>query len=164
LIYDDKCYSCTKFANTAKTLSNGWIRTAGHYHSEQAKIAKMMIFPDGYDSTKMFWLVNRSGAHGARCGLVPLVKEIVRGWFWQHGQFGANPRDDYNDKNNKIKNQKFIVKGKKDVAAYDDHFMTAAPGCEYREDESATMSCYTATNVFVRLFTMLSHGANFWFR
>jgi hypothetical protein len=81
LIYDDKCYSCTKFARTASALSRGWIRTAGHYHSEEAKRAKEMIFPKGYDATRMFWLVNRSGAHGARSGLPPLAKEIVAGWF-----------------------------------------------------------------------------------
>ncbi|MEO9363748.1 MAG: hypothetical protein ABI348_07600 [Nitrososphaera sp.] len=81
LIYDDKCYSCTKFAQTASALSRGWIRTAGHYHSEDAKRAKEMIFPKSYDSTRMFWLVNRSGAHGARSGLPPLAKEIVAGWF-----------------------------------------------------------------------------------
>jgi hypothetical protein len=81
LIYDDKCYSCTKFARTASALSRGWIRTAGHYHSEEAKRAKEMIFPKSYDSTRMFWLVNRSGAHGARSGLPPLAKEVVAGWF-----------------------------------------------------------------------------------
>lgn len=29
----------------------------------------------------MFWLVNKSGAHGARSGLLPLAKEIIIGLF-----------------------------------------------------------------------------------
>jgi hypothetical protein len=81
LIYDDKCYSCAKFAKAAGTLSRGWIRVAGHYHSQEAKEAKEMIFPPGYDATKMFWLVNKNGAHGARSGLPPLAKEIIIGMF-----------------------------------------------------------------------------------
>lgn len=81
LIYDDKCYSCAKFAKVASTLSRGWIRIAGHYYSQEAKEAKEMIFPPGYDATKMFWLVNRNGAHGARSGLLPLAKEIIAGMF-----------------------------------------------------------------------------------
>lgn len=81
LIYDDKCYSCAKFAKVASRLSRGWIRVAGHYYSQEAKEAKEMIFPPGYDATKMFWLVNRNGAHGARAGLMPLAKEIIAGMF-----------------------------------------------------------------------------------
>lgn len=81
LIYDDKCYSCAKFAKMASALSRGWIRTAGHYYSQEAKEARDMIFPPGYDATQMFWLVNRDGAHGARSGILPLVKEIIVGIF-----------------------------------------------------------------------------------
>jgi hypothetical protein len=81
LIYDDKCYSCAKFAKMVSTLSRGWIRTVGHYHSQEAKKVKATIFPPDYDSTKMSWLVNRRGAHGARSGLLPLAKEILVGIF-----------------------------------------------------------------------------------
>ncbi len=81
LIYDDKCYSCAKFAKTASTLSRGWIRTAGHYYSQEAKEAKGMIFPSGYDPTDMFWLVNKDGAFGARSGILPLTREIIVGVF-----------------------------------------------------------------------------------
>jgi hypothetical protein len=81
LIYDDKCYSCAKFAKVASLLSRGWIKIAGHYYSEEANKAKEMIFPIGYDATKMFWLVNKRGAHGARSGLLPVAREIVAGMF-----------------------------------------------------------------------------------
>jgi hypothetical protein len=81
MIYDDKCYSCAKFAKMASALSRGWVRTAGHYYSQEAKEAKGMVFPPGYDATKMFWLINKSGAYGARSGLPPLAKEIAVGLF-----------------------------------------------------------------------------------
>ena len=60
-------------------LSRSWIRTAGHYYSQESKEVKEMIFPSDYDATKMFWLINRSGAYGARSGLLPLAKEILMG-------------------------------------------------------------------------------------
>jgi hypothetical protein len=80
LIYDDTCGPCTGFARTASALSRGWIRTAGH-GSQQAAKAKAAIFPAGYDAEKMFWLINKHGAFGARSGLVPLAREIMAGWF-----------------------------------------------------------------------------------
>jgi hypothetical protein len=66
-------------------LSRGWIRAAGHYYSQEAK---EMIFPADFDATKMFWLINRSGAHGARSGLLPLAKEILVGIFRGRGKVG----------------------------------------------------------------------------
>lgn len=81
LIYDDKCSSCGKFAKTAAKLSRGWIRIAGHYYSQEAIDTKKMIFPSDYDATKMFWLINKKGAHGARLGLFQVIKEIILGNF-----------------------------------------------------------------------------------
>jgi hypothetical protein len=80
LIYDDGCGPCTRFARAASTLSRGWIRTAGH-GSRGAAEAKAAVFPSGYDATKMFWLINRRGAFGARSGLAPLAREIMAGWL-----------------------------------------------------------------------------------
>jgi len=79
LIYDDKCSSCAKFARVSSILSRGWLKTAGHYYSADAKKAKHLVFPPDYDPTKMFWLINRNGAYGARAGLLPLGTEILRG-------------------------------------------------------------------------------------
>lgn len=81
LIYDDKCSSCGEFAKTAAKLSRGWIRIAGHYYSQEAIDTKKMIFPTNYDATKMFWLINKKGAHGARLGLFQVIKEIIIGNF-----------------------------------------------------------------------------------
>jgi hypothetical protein len=79
LIYDDKCSSCTKFARAASMLSRQWIRIAGHYYSKEAMDIKKMIFPSYYDPTKMFWLINKKAAYGARAGLFQVVKEIFVG-------------------------------------------------------------------------------------
>ncbi|MDQ3807607.1 MAG: hypothetical protein M3298_05505 [Thermoproteota archaeon] len=86
LIYDDKCYSCAKFAKVASILSRSWIRTAGHYYSQIGKETKKVIFPIDYDATKMFWLINSSGAYGARSGLLPLAKEILVGILRGNGK------------------------------------------------------------------------------
>ncbi|MDQ3848692.1 MAG: hypothetical protein M3261_07025, partial [Thermoproteota archaeon] len=86
LIYGDQCYSCAKFAKVISILSRGWIRTASHYYSPVAMEAKEMIFPADYDATKMFWPVNKSGAHGARSGLLPLIKEIILSFFSEEGE------------------------------------------------------------------------------
>ena len=91
LIYDDECSSCGKFAQIASILSRGWIRTAGHYYSEEAKNAKKLIFPPNYNPTKMFWLINENGAFGARSGLLPVMKEIIKGIFK-----GGKNLDNYN--------------------------------------------------------------------
>ena len=81
LIYDDKCSSCTKFAKAAAKLSRGWIRIAGHYFSQEAMDTKKTVFPPDYDPTKMFWLINKNGAFGARSGLFQSIKEIIIGNF-----------------------------------------------------------------------------------
>lgn len=95
LIYDDKCSSCTKFAKTASILSRGWIRIAGHYYSQEAIDAKNMIFPSDYDATKMFWLINKKGAHGARSGLIQVIKEIILSIFKniRKSQYTSNRSD-----------------------------------------------------------------------
>lgn len=96
LIYDDKCSSCTKFAKAASIISRRWIRMAGHYYSEEAMQTKKMIFPAGYDPTKMFWLINKKGAYGARAGLIQVIKEIIIGLFKGNGV-----KDDRKNNNNK---------------------------------------------------------------
>jgi hypothetical protein len=52
---------------------------AGHYYSPEAMKLKKSIFPDDYDPTQMFWLINKNGAFGARSGLMEVFKEIIRG-------------------------------------------------------------------------------------
>jgi hypothetical protein len=78
LIYDDKCSSCTRFANYVRELSRGLIYCIGH-NSVQGRDLKNKIFQPDYDSTMMFWLIDTKGAHGGHFGLIPVVVHISRG-------------------------------------------------------------------------------------
>src|SRR5215213_4564205 len=115
LIYDDRCSSCTKFAKTVNTLSRGWIHIAGHYYS--------------YDATKMFLLINKSGAYGARRGLIPVIKEIIIGLFR-----GKGTNQVIIDWNNNINNPS---------------------ACEYRDQ---TTSCESAENILKRITNMMRNS------
>jgi hypothetical protein len=117
----------------ASILSRGWIRTAGHYYSQVAKEAKEMIFPADYDATKMFWLVNRSGAHGARSGLLPMIKEIFIGLFRTRGKVS-------------------------DISDISD----ISVSCEFSSINN-NLSCYTPTGILKRIRCTLSKGTTFRF-
>ena len=135
LIYDDKCSSCAKFARTAAKLSRGWIRIAGHYYSQEAIDTKKMIFPPGYDATKMFWLINRKGAFGARLGLVQVGKEIALGIL--KSTFKAQHKD-----NNKDHNKNNSSSGSSNGTA---------ENCSYNDKES----CMSTKNTLSRIFNLM---------
>lgn len=131
LIYDDKCSSCAKFARTAAKLSRGWIRIAGHYYSQEAIDSKKMIFPPDYDATKMFWLINRKGAYGARLGLIQVVKEIALGIF----KSTSNAQHKKNSIINSASNG-------------------TAENCSYNDKES----CMSTKNTLSRVFNMMKNS------
>ncbi len=141
LIYDDKCSSCAKFARTAAKLSRGWIRIAGHYYSQEAIDSKKLIFPPGYDATKMFWLINRKGAYGARLGLIQVVKEIALGIFksTSNAQHKKNSKD-YN-KNSSSSSSSSSSNG-------------TAEDCSYNDKES----CMSTKNTLSRVFNMTKNS------
>lgn len=142
LIYDDKCSSCAKFARTAAKISRGRIRIAGHYYSQEAIDAKKMIFPPGYDATKMFWLINRKGAFGARLGLIQVVKEIALGIF--KSSFNArhkNNNKDYNKNNSSGSSGSSINNG-------------TGANCSYNDKES----CMSTKNTLSRIFNLMKNS------
>jgi hypothetical protein len=134
LIYDDKCSSCTKFARAAAALSRGWIRTGGHYYSQEVIEAKKIIFPADYDPTKMFWLINKKGAYGARLGLVQVAKEIISGLF---------KRKVKNYINNSGNSINYIL------------------ACHYKNQ---TMACMSAENILKRIINMMRNSDRFEFK
>jgi len=134
LIYDDKCSSCTKFARAAAALSRGWIRTGGHYYSQEAIEAKKIIFPADYDPTKMFWLINKKGAYGARLGMVQVAKEIISGLF---------KRKVKNYVNNSCNSNDYIL------------------ACDYKNQ---TMSCMSTENILKRIINMMRNSGRFEFK
>ena len=142
LIYDDKCSSCTRFAKTANTLSRGRIRIAGHYYSKEAIEAKQLVFPTNYDSTKMFWLINKKGAYGARLGLIQVVKEMIIGWF--------NGKTIENKKNNNNKNKN-----------NNNNFNNNSLSCDYKDSE---MSCNDTESIFKRIINLMKNSDQFQFK
>jgi hypothetical protein len=76
LIYDNLCYSCTKFARLADNLVQGKCVIVGHY-STVGKEIKKQLFPKGYDGLEMFWFIINGYAYGGRAGLLRLIQYIL---------------------------------------------------------------------------------------
>ena len=78
VIYDDRCYLCSKFASVIHTFAKDKIFITGHYSDKGMKI-KSEIFEKNYDSTRMFWLITKKTAYGGRAAILPLLQHILTG-------------------------------------------------------------------------------------
>lgn len=78
MIYDDRCYYCSKFANIIKTFAGKKILIIGQYSKIGLEI-KSEIFPKNFDSTRMFWFINDKIAYGGRAGILPLLIFVLKG-------------------------------------------------------------------------------------
>ena len=76
VIYDDRCYFCSKFASVVHIFAKDKILIVGHYSDIGMKI-KSEIFEQNYDSTKMFWLITKKTAYGGRAAILPLLRSIL---------------------------------------------------------------------------------------
>ena len=76
MIYDDRCYLCSKFARVIQIVAKNKILIVGHYTEFGIKI-KSEIFHENYDSTRMFWLVTKKVAYGGRAAILPLLCCII---------------------------------------------------------------------------------------
>jgi|SRR2546425_2980075 len=90
LIYDNLCYSCTKFARIANNLVNGKCLIVGHY-TPIGKEIKKQLFPKDYDGLEMFWFIIDGYAHGGRAGLLRLIRYILF-----EGKKGEYPKNGFN--------------------------------------------------------------------
>ena len=77
MIFDDRCYLCSKFADIVRMLSRNKFLIVGHYSDIGMKI-KSQIFEKDYDSTNMFWFVTKSMAYGGRAAILPLIHGILK--------------------------------------------------------------------------------------
>lgn len=75
VIYDDRCYLCSKFASIVHIFAKNKILILGHYSEAGMKI-KSEIFDGSYDSTTMFWLITKNTAYGGRAAVLPLILNI----------------------------------------------------------------------------------------
>lgn len=83
VIYDDRCYLCSKFASIVYAFSRNKIPVIGHYSDTGMKI-KSQIFDSNYDSTTMFWFVTEKTAYGGRAAILPLIWNIFTGKSRDH--------------------------------------------------------------------------------
>ncbi len=81
LIFDNNCSLCLKFAVRVRNLSKNRIKIIGHF-DENYDIKS--IFPNNYDPTSMFWLINEKGVWGGRSAIIPLLSEIICGIFYSN--------------------------------------------------------------------------------
>ena len=108
LIYDDKCSSCTIFAESAFKYSRGQLNCIGHYSVNGENLRKL-IFPANYNETEMFWLIKDNNAYGGRSGLLPLLVLIIKGIAKPRKSGskdfpkGCSISEGCNDKKNKMK-------------------------------------------------------------
>ena len=75
VLYDNKCYLCTRFANTVGRLSRHGILLVGHYTDLGEKIRNEIL--DG-TALEMFWFIDGKTAYGGRSALLPLASAILR--------------------------------------------------------------------------------------
>ena len=78
IIYDDRCYYCSKFASIIRIFARKRILIVGQYSKIGIEI-KSEIFPKNYDPTGMFWFIDDKIAYGGRAGIIPLVLFILKG-------------------------------------------------------------------------------------
>ena len=76
VIYDDKCYLCSKFAKVVNFFARGRLLIVSHYTDFGVKL-KSRIFSESYDSTRMFWFIDGKTAYGGRASLIPLIFSII---------------------------------------------------------------------------------------
>lgn len=76
LIYDNLCYSCTKYAKIVNGIVKNHCLIVGHY-TPLGKEIKVQLFPKGYDGLEMSWFIIDGFAHGGRAGLFRLLRYIL---------------------------------------------------------------------------------------
>ena len=93
VIYDDRCYFCSKFASVVHAFAKDKIFIIGHYSDIGMKI-KLEIFEQNFDSTRMFWFITKKTAYGGRAAILPLLQSILTGK--SERKFGYDPSSSCN--------------------------------------------------------------------
>ena len=84
MLYDDKCYLCTKFARIINFLASDKVMIIGHY-SQMGEEIRNKILDDS--ALEMFWLIDKTTAYGGRAGILPLIKSMVSSKKKRDNQF-----------------------------------------------------------------------------
>lgn len=80
LLYDNDCSICSRFARLAYRSSRGWIDPVGLF-TDRGSAIKAGFFHTSDEPDDMFWIIVGDTGYGGRSGLLPLLREIVRGRF-----------------------------------------------------------------------------------
>ena len=75
IIYDNKCYLCTKFAKIVDFAAGGRLLLVGHYTDLGEKLRSQIL---DSSALEMFWFVDGKTAFGGRAALIPLISAIIR--------------------------------------------------------------------------------------
>jgi hypothetical protein len=76
LIYDNLCYSCTRYAQIVNSLVRNKCLIVGHY-TTLGKEIKKQLFPKGYDGLEMSWFIIDGYAYGGRSMLLHLTRYML---------------------------------------------------------------------------------------
>ncbi len=76
LIYDNLCYSCTRYAKIVNDIVRNHCLIVGHY-TPLGKEIKKQIFPTNYEGLEMSWFIIGGFAYGGRGGLFRLIQYIL---------------------------------------------------------------------------------------
>ena len=74
VLYDDRCYLCTKFAKLVNFLAKGRLRLVGHYTDLGKKLRDEIL---DSSALSMFWFIDKKTAYGGRAALGPLFSAII---------------------------------------------------------------------------------------
>jgi hypothetical protein len=74
MIYDNKCYLCTKFAKIVDLVAGGRLTLVGHYTDLGEKIRDQIL---DSSALEMFWFVDGKTAFGGRAAIIPLISSII---------------------------------------------------------------------------------------
>ncbi|HZD13112.1 MAG TPA: hypothetical protein VE177_06305 [Candidatus Binatus sp.] len=78
LLYDNDCSLCTRFARFTQRTSKGWVKPIGLFSQEGSGIKCGFFRPEDRPD-EMFWILLDDVGYGGRSGLLPLLREIIRG-------------------------------------------------------------------------------------
>ncbi len=74
VLFDNRCYLCTKFARMVNFFARGKIAMVGHY-SELGENIREEILDE--TALEMFWFIDKKRAYGGRAALIPLARAVI---------------------------------------------------------------------------------------
>jgi len=87
VMYDNRCYLCTKFARIVDFAAGKRLLLVGHYTDLGEKIRGQIL---DSSALEMFWFVDGKTAFGGRAAVIPLISAIIS----RSGKASRNSVDD----------------------------------------------------------------------